>query len=623
MSLSNIKDKIRELTAYIRKMTKPHSIQMTISISFTILSICSMAFLGVTLYRQFSNRAEAMTIESTGQLLNQTAINLEDYLRNMRRISDTMYYSVIKNKDLASDTMDEEMNLLYEANKDNLISIACYTGEGQLVAAVPVANEKSQVNIVKQQWFTDAVGQMENLHFSTPHVQNLFGDPSYRYYWVVSLSRAVELTSNGTSTLGVLLVDMNYNSIEQILKKANVGNSSEYVYLIDGKGEIIYHPRQKLIYTDLYQENNIEAAGYEDGSTEEIFQGEKRLVTVKTVSYTGWKIVSVVPMSSFDMGMTGTKYFVIMLVTVSMLAVILLNQLVSASIAMPLKKLNNSVKEWETGNMNPSIYIGGSMEVEHLGCTLRSTVEQIRQLMQDIVVEQEEKRKSELDALQSQINPHFLYNTLDSIVWMIEGERYEDAVFMITQLASLFRISLSRGKTVISVEDELKHARNYMNIQKVRYKNIFEVRFDIDPEILQCCTVKLVVQPLLENAIYYGVEGMDGEGEIHVKGYRKEDDIYIEVSDNGLGMPQDMVEQLLTDNNRVRKHGSGVGVINVHNRIRLRFGKPYGLEIESMPDEGTTIRIHLPYIPYEPEKLELLENGKMQELKGGKSNEEK
>ena len=612
MSLSNIKDKIRELTAYIRKMTKPHSIQMTISISFAILSICSMAFLGVTLYRQFSNRAEAMTIESTGQLLNQTAINLEDYLRNMRRISDTMYYSVIKNKDLASDTMDEEMNLLYEANKDNLISIACYTGEGQLVAAVPVANEKSQVNIVKQQWFTDAVGQMENLHFSTPHVQNLFGDPSYRYYWVVSLSRAVELTSNGTSTLGVLLVDMNYNSIEQILKKANVGNSSEYVYLIDGKGEIIYHPRQKLIYTDLYQENNIEAAGYEDGSTEEIFQGEKRLVTVKTVSYTGWKIVSVVPMSSFDMGMTGTKYFVIMLVTVSMLAVILLNQLVSASIAMPLKKLNNSVKEWETGNMNPSIYIGGSMEVEHLGCTLRSTVEQIRQLMQDIVVEQEEKRKSELDALQSQINPHFLYNTLDSIVWMIEGERYEDAVFMITQLASLFRISLSRGKTVISVEDELKHARNYMNIQKVRYKNIFEVRFDIDPEILQCCTVKLVVQPLLENAIYYGVECMDGDGEIDVNGYRREDDIYIEVRDNGLGIPEDEVEQLLKENNRVHKRGSGVGLLNVHNRIRLRFGEEYGLEIESEPDEGTTVRIHLPYIVYTPEEQERLESGRKQ-----------
>ena len=602
----------RKIAEYLAKRVKPQTIQFTISVSFTIISVCSMGILGVTLYNRFVNRMEDMTIESSEQLLNQTAINLETYLRNMRRISDAMYYSVIKDKDLAVDSVDEEMNLLYEANKDNLISIACYTGEGQLVAAVPVANEKSQVNIVKQQWFTDAVGQMENLHFSTPHVQNLFDDPTYRYYWVVSLSRAVELTSNGTSTLGVLLVDMNYSSIEQILKKANVGNSSEYVYLIDGKGEIIYHPRQKLIYTDLYQENNIEAAGYEDGSTEEIFQGEKRLVTVKTVSYTGWKIVSVVPMSSFDMGMTGTKYFVIMLVTVSMLAVILLNQLVSASIAMPLKKLNNSVKEWETGNMNPSIYIGGSMEVEHLGCTLRSTVEQIRQLMQDIVVEQEEKRKSELDALQSQINPHFLYNTLDSIVWMIEGERYEDAVFMITQLASLFRISLSRGKTVISVEDELKHARNYMNIQKVRYKNIFEVRFDIDPEILQCCTVKLVVQPLLENAIYYGVECMDGDGEIDVNGYRREDDIYIEVRDNGLGIPEDEVEQLLKENNRVHKRGSGVGLLNVHNRIRLRFGEEYGLEIESEPDEGTTVRIHLPYIVYTPEEQERLESGRKQ-----------
>ena len=237
----------------------------------------------------------------------------------------------------------------------------------------------------------------------------------------------------------------------------------------------------------------------------------------------------------------------------SMLMIIIINQLVSARIAKPLQRLNESVKEWEAGNLNPTIYVGGSLEVEHLGKTLRSTVEQINQLMHDILYEQEEKRKSELDALQSQINPHFLYNTLDSIVWMIEGGRYEDAVFMITQLASLFRISLSRGKTIISVEDEIKHAKNYMNIQKIRYKNSFAIDFSIEEEILHCCTVKLVVQPLLENAIYYGVEGMDGEGEIHVKGYRKEDDIYIEVSDNGLGMPQDMVEQLLTDNNRVRK----------------------------------------------------------------------
>lgn len=621
-----MKTKITEwkkiLISYIAKHVKPQSIQMTISLSFTIVSVISMGILGVSLYNRFVNKMQDMTTQSAEQLLNQTAINLESYLRSMRRISDAMYYTVIKDKDLATDTFEEEMNLLYEANKDNLISIACYTNDGRLVAATPVATEKPDLNIVDQEWFTEAVGQMENVHFSTPHVQNLFDDPSYRYYWVVSLSQAVELTNSGNSTLGVLLVDMNYSSIEQLLTKANTDNSSEYVYLMDGNGELIYHPKQMLIYTDLYQENNLAAAEYEDGSRQEEFLGEKRLVTVRTISYTGWKIVSVVPMSAFDMGISGMRFFVILLVALCMLMMILLNQLVSARIAKPLQRLNASVRDWEAGNMNPDIYVGGSLEVEHLGRTLRSTVAQIQELMHDILVEQEEKRKSELDALQSQINPHFLYNTLDSIVWMIEGEHYEDAVFMITQLASLFRIALSRGKTIIRIGDEIMHARNYMNIQKVRYKNIFSVDFSIDETILDCCTVKLVVQPLLENAIYYGVECMDGDGEISVIGYRRENDIYIEVKDNGLGMPKETVDALLKENNRVRGKGSGVGLINVHNRIRLRFGKPYGLEIESCPDEGTTVRIHLPDITYSAENVELFEGGKLKELKEVKQNEE-
>ena len=256
----------RKIAEYLAKRVKPQTIQFTISVSFTIISVCSMGILGVTLYNRFVNRMEDMTIESSEQLLNQTAINLETYLRNMRRISDAMYYSVIKDKDLAVDSVDEEMNLLYEANKDNLISIACYTNDGKLVAAAPVTNEKDNSDIVDQEWFVNAVDQMENLHFSTPHVQNLFDNATYRYYWVVSLSRAVELTSNGNSTLGVLLVDMNYSSIEQLFNKANTDNSSEYVYLMDSDGEIIYHPKQKLIYTNLYEENNLEAVHYDDGS---------------------------------------------------------------------------------------------------------------------------------------------------------------------------------------------------------------------------------------------------------------------------------------------------------------------------------------------------------------------
>lgn len=601
-------EKIRELLTHKNKKTR--SMQMTISISFTILSVCCMCLLGVMLYQQFTRKAENLTVENSRQLLNQTTINLEDYLRNMRRISDAMYYTVIKNTDIGSESLEDSMNLLYEANKDKLVSVACYTNDGKLTEASPIATEKPGVDVKSQKWFQDAAGELENFHFSTPHVQNLFDDPSYRYYWVVSLSRTVELTRNGNSMLGVLLVDMNYSSIEQLLEKANTDTSGEYVYLMAPDGEIIYHPKQKLIHMGLYEENNTEAAGYEDTTVKENFHGEKRLVTVKTISYTGWKLISVVPMKSFSMGMTGMRNLVVLLVALTVLAVVILNQMVSARISKPLRRLNDSVKEWEAGNMNPDIYIGGSMEVEHLGKTLRSTVAQIRQLMDDIVVEQEEKRKSELDALQSQINPHFLYNTLDSIVWMITGERYDDAVFMITQLASLFRISLSKGKTVIKIEDEVKHARNYMNIQKIRYKNSFEVDFQIEEDILDGCIVKLVLQPLLENAIYYGMEFMDGEGEIHVRGYRKDKDVYLEVEDNGLGMPEEEAAELLNGKERPHKHGSGVGLVNVHSRLKLRFGEAYGLVIHSCPDEGMMVQIHIPYIPYTVETQKFLESGK-------------
>ena len=601
-------EKIRELLTHKNKKTR--SMQMTISISFTILSVCCMCLLGVMLYQQFTRKAENLTVENSRQLLNQTTINLEDYLRNMRRISDAMYYTVIKNTDIGSESLEDSMNLLYEANKDKLVSVACYTNDGKLTEASPIATEKPGVDVKSQKWFQDAAGELENFHFSTPHVQNLFDDPSYRYYWVVSLSRTVELTRNGNSMLGVLLVDMNYSSIEQLLEKANTDTSGEYVYLMAPDGEIIYHPKQNLIHMGLYEENNTEAAGYEDTTLKENFHGEKRLVTVKTISYTGWKLISVVPMKSFSMGMTGMRNLVVLLVALTVLAVVILNQMVSARISKPLRRLNDSVKEWEAGNMNPDIYIGGSMEVEHLGKTLRSTVAQIRQLMDDIVVEQEEKRKSELDALQSQINPHFLYNTLDSIVWMITGERYDDAVFMITQLASLFRISLSKGKTVIKIEDEVKHARNYMNIQKIRYKNSFEVDFQIEEDILDGCIVKLVLQPLLENAIYYGMEFMDGEGEIHVRGYRKDKDVYLEVEDNGLGMPEEEAAELLNGKERPHKHGSGVGLVNVHSRLKLRFGEAYGLVIHSCPDEGMMVQIHIPYIPYTVETQKFLESGK-------------
>lgn len=606
-------DRYSDWKRQVKEKTGGLGIQFTVLVSFTVVSVLFILLLGFSLYQRFMMRTRVMMTESTVQLMSQTESNFEDYLTAMRRVSDALYYGAIKDKDLAKDNLDSEMELLYEANKDNLVSFAVFRRDGNLVSATPVSTLKEGMDVREQPWFELALNKPENLHFSTPHVQNIFDASSFRYYWVISLSRIVELTSSGVPMRGVLLVDMNYSTIEQMMERVNGSSSYQYFYLCDSNGELIYHPRMIQIGVGKYKENNVEAADLEDGVHEEIFNGERRVVIVGTISYTGWKLVGVIPMSGFRLGAGSTQYFTILVLLTAILALLVINRLVTNRITSPILRLNRSIQNMEGGRVDPeSVYIGGPAEIEHLGKSLQGSFRQVNTLMDDVVREQEERRRSELDALQSQINPHFLYNTLDSIVWMIEGERNDDAVFMVTQLASLFRISLSKGRTVISIKNELLHARNYMNIQKVRYKDAFEITWKIPEEILDYCTVKLILQPILENALYYGIDALGDEGEILVEGRKAGDEIYISVRDNGLGMPPEKVEQLLKDEEheeRENKHGSGVGLINVHKRIMLRFGPQYGLRIESEPDEGTTVTIHLPAVPYTDENRRALEHG--------------
>lgn len=581
-----------------------------IMLVFSAISVSSMLILGVVMYFRFSDTSREEIIQSTQKLMEQTGENMEDYLVSMRQISDAAYYNVIKESDLSGqdNNIQRGMSLLYEANKDNLRSIAIYNNYGSLMGAEPVASQKEDPNVTKQDWYMQAMAEMENMHFSTPHIQNLFDDDTFRYYWVISLSRVVELTDQGVPQQGVLLVDMDYSSISRMMTQINAQNNGQYYYLCDGNGEIIYHTQQMQISNGIFSENSAKAASYKDGVYDEIFEGEHRKVIVNTISYTGWKLVGVIPYSVFTRGMFNIRYFIVMLILLMAMMMAAVSRVVSARISRPILKLNDSVLEYEAGEQ-PEIYIGGSMEIRHLGDSIQRSYEQIDTLMRKIVLEQTERRKSELDALQSQINPHFLYNALDSLTWMIEGEKNDEAVFMISQLAKLFRISLSKGRTVISVRDELLHAQSYMNIQKIRYKNCFTFRMEVDPEVESCCTVKLILQPILENAINYGVNGMDDCGEIRVSGKKEEGRIILSVADNGIGMTEEEVRFLLTGSNRVRKHGSGVGLVNINNRIKILFGKEYGLTVESEPDEGTTVSVCIPAVPYTEENAKTLEAG--------------
>lgn len=573
---------------------KKTSIRYTIFIYFTVSALVAILLIGIVLYVQMSRQLTAAVQDENQAVLGQINRSVDSYLRTIMKLSDSLYYGIIKNTDLNVESVNSQMTLLYDNNKDNIANIALLSKEGVLLEAVPAARLKTGLDVTKEVWFSNTLERTDNLHFTTPHVQYIFDNNENQYRWVITLTRAVEITHGTTTNQGILLIDIHYSSLRQILENITLGNQG-YLYMISGTGELIYHPKMQLIETGQMDENIEVATGYRDGSYQEEYGKEKREVSVKSVGYTGWKLLSVTPEKGLPLNNLKMRLFAVFVVAAFLLALVLINTVISSRITIPIQELEKSVNAIEAGDLDTNVYKGGPYEICHLSRSIEDMARRIKTLMQDIVAEQESKRKSEFDTLQSQINPHFLYNTLDIIVWMIENEQKQEAVKVVTALARFFRISLSKGKSVITVRDELEHVRNYLMIQQMRFKSKFIYTIDADAQVMDLACLKLMLQPLVENAIYHGMEFMDGDGEICVQVYQKGEELWFEIRDNGLGMTKQQVETLLGEQTHVSsRRGSGIGVKNVNERIRLYFGEMYGLSIQSEPDEGTTILIRLP-----------------------------
>ena len=573
------------------------SIQSSIFMYFTVTAIIAIALISLIIFQRFTNSLNATIIEENSGIVGQLGESVDSYLRNVMKVSDSIYYNVIKNTDISNDDIKKGMNLIY-VNNDNMIDdIALISGKGELIESMPALRLKDNSNVLEKDFFKKSMAESEYINFSMPHIRDLFDRNENSYSWVISLSRAVEVTDEGKATQALLLINLNYRYFEEIFSNVNLGNGG-YVYLTNDSGDIIWHPKQNEIYSGRFNEDNKYAATLKDGITVENLSGKNLTLNVRTIGYTGWKLVGVTPSAALGIDGIKFRFFVLFVADLFLFLLAMINAFISDKISNPIKRLDGSVREIESGNLDVEIVPSGSYEVEHLGKSIKNMLGRIKVLMSDLVAEHNAKRKSEFDTLQSQINPHFLYNTLDIIVWMIENENSDKAVNIVTALAKFFRISLSKGKNIITVKDEVEHVRNYLMIQNMRFKNRFEYSIEVDKKVLSYSSLKLMLQPLVENAIYHGMEFMDGDGEIDVKVFKEDDSLYFTITDNGLGMSEDMVETLLSKDFVPSKKGSGIGVKNVNERIKLYFGSEYGLKVESEPDEGTKITIHLPAVVY-------------------------
>ncbi|MFW6313473.1 MAG: sensor histidine kinase, partial [Spirochaetota bacterium] len=405
------------------------------------------------------------------------------------------------------------------------------------------------------------------------------------------------------------LVDLNFSVINDLVSGISLGNRG-YLFIVDSSGGIVYHPRQELIYSDLEQEYIDRVLETPNDSFSVSDAKGDRVYTVSTSESTGWRIVGV----NYASEMVRNRRVIGRYYTYSTLAFVIVTLvtsiLISHRLSRPILRLRRSMQAVEQGNFDISVDVSGKNEIGDLARDFTIMVTQIRELMRRNAEEQEQKRKSELLALQNQITPHFLYNTLDSVIWMAEGRQHENVVTTVSALARLLRLSVSRGDELISIHDEIEHIRSYLTIQKLRYRDRLDFSIDVDETVMRLRTPKVILQPLVENAIYHGIKNKEGGGRVSISAGLRSDEVVLSVTDDGVGMSPERMRNALepTDEGTsadAHLEGNGrrtrVGLRNVHERIQLYIGEEFGLAFRSNNGSGTVVDVRLPVIGQEGE----------------------
>lgn len=585
---------------WIRRF-RAHSIQSIIMWSFSAFILLIVIVVAVLLFNKFSRSAEQSVFLNAQQIVDQVSYNLEDYVDGMAQLYRAIEENMLADGQWDDEQVTQQLNTIMRS-RDDIVSIALFNEQGDMLRNHPPMPVKASARVTEQSWFHSAMRVSNHLSFSLPHVQNLY---DHTFKWVVTMSKGITVVHNGEPTYVILLVDINFKKIDELSSRISLGKRG-YAYIIDeGAGNIVYHPQQQLIYMGLRNESVERALTSSDSYIDES-DGVKRLNTVKSVVNIGWKIVGVSYLDEIMTTREEVNRYLVQVVAVVLVLAIVASLILSAMLTRPIRRMGRTMKAVERGDFNVELPMQGPLEVVQLSSRFNLMLDKIRQLMKQIVKEQESKRRYELEALQAQINPHFLYNTLNSVVRMVGMSRKEEVITMITSLSKLFRLSLSKGKTCISVREELEHARHYLTIQQMRYKQKFDFMIEADEAAQSCYTLKLVLQPLIENAIVHGIEYMVDQGHIHITAAIQGDLLEMTVRDNGVGMSPEMLERIL-EVEALRQHpapfintaGSGVAVRNVHDRIQLYYGHRYGLKYESELEEGTAVRIWIPVI-HEP-----------------------
>lgn len=534
-----------------------------------------------TMFSQLGMSNTLQAMDQVSKRLSDSIGQVEDVLRE---VADGM-----EDRGRADSRQFDSSLRLSAGAMENLSALLLLDEYGNPVLGLPSAESKKTCRLTSMDWFNQArtAGLGETV-FSRPHVQNLYPG---EYPWVVSVTRKVRYWQDDLPHTGILMADMRLEPLEDICRSVTLGDNG-YLYILDDSGNIIYHPEQKLMSLELISEENILS---EDTQSE-----DQSMVLAQTIEGTNWKLTASVTfddVAKYSTAFISRVTWVVIALTAGVLLVALW---LSMRIVQPLTDIQVSMQRIERNldDNRMSLPEEGFAEYASLAHSYNVMLRRIRGLMQETVDRQEQLRRMEIGALQEQINPHFLYNTLDSIVRVMETGRTPEAIEMVQALAKLFRLSINNGDYFLTVEQEMDYARNYLTIQQVRYKKRFKYELYMDESIKDLPCPKIILQPLIENSLKHGMSDMPGCTLI-VRARQEGYNIVLSVEDDGLGIPPEKLkklqEMLRDDSNiMVKKSRYGIGLRNTNRRIKLLYGSDYGLTIESEVEERTCVTITFP-----------------------------
>ena len=551
-------------------------VSMVVGVVAVILLLCIALFLD-----RYRRAIVQNARTSSAQAVSQVSNTVENYLSDM---SEAMH--IVRQTLGQTEARRDAMLNAFLNFRPDVVDVTSYDAAGQLLDCWALGRDPKEQITANLSFDYERARAGADVFMTAPHVATIFD----RYYpWVVTMTARLD----GEGPAQWVSLDLSFASLSSYINNVGIGMRG-YCFLLDDAGNLVYHPQQQLIYSGLKSEDTAALAGLDDG----VYDNGTVITCVNSVGDSGWRVVSVSYVDELvDRNMAEMLQLSCVLGALVLACALLTSWVLSRLLTRPLRGLAGAMESFEADADHFTYHpVGGTREVRELSDSFGHMVLRIQQLMVTVRQEEINLRKTELKALQAQINPHFLYNTLDSIAWMCEQGQNADAVRMVHALARLFRISISKGHELIPIAKEIEHAESYLQIQKYRYKNRFTYTFSVDPACLDCLCNKITLQPILENAINHGLDLMVDEGKIEVQVCPDGGDILFRVRDNGVGMTAEQVQAIL---HRQPGDRTGIGIKNVDDRLKIYFGKQYGLRIDSVPDVGTCVEIRMPRVTQE------------------------